>query len=171
MGLRTSLPQSSLFVLPLIPSIICMILSLCGTAVMDVSDYSSCSDSKGESLQAFVVGCIVLGYLYSFYHGFSLVGPDWLSNIVSVMAYLVHALVLFGYCIFGSVAVAGVSSDCTKTALYGMANTFLPIYFLLSLLHITLGVMGFVQGQISADGGVDKATSETTHQSPDKKSP
>mmetsp|Transcript_11214 Transcript_11214/g.27571 ORF Transcript_11214/g.27571 Transcript_11214/m.27571 type:complete len:173 (+) Transcript_11214:339-857(+) len=150
MVLQSKLPQSTLFILPLVPSVICMALSLCGMVVIDVADYSNCDDKNGESLQAFVIGSMILGYMYSFYHGLTMVGPDWISKKLSVFTYLIHAIIVLGWCIFGSVAVASVSDDCKRSPLWGMGVAYLPLYYVMSLLHIAFGVFGFVQGFLSA---------------------
>ncbi|GAB5368148.1 hypothetical protein AAMO2058_001293500 [Amorphochlora amoebiformis] len=138
------LPQSTIFIIPLIPSIICMLFSVSATAVLDLTDFSACGSKRGESLQAFFIGSIVLGYLYSFYHGFTLVGPDWMTkdSNFSVFFYLAHAILLLGWCIFGSVAASVVDKDCTRTSLFGMSVAFLVVYYLFSLVHIVLTLLG-----------------------------
>jgi len=108
------LPQSSLFLVPLIPSVISMVMSLAGTIVLDVTLYNDCSDSNGQLLQAFVIGSVILGYAFSFYHGVTLVGPDWVSAKVSILVYITHASVLLCWSILGSTSVAMVSNDCVS---------------------------------------------------------
>eukprot|EP00954_Amorphochlora_amoebiformis_P024572 1367301-Amorphochlora_amoeboformis.AAC.1 len=98
----------------------------------------------GVRLEAWRVSAsIVLGYLYSFYHGFTLVGPDWMTkdSNFSVFFYLAHAILLLGWCIFGSVAASVVDKDCTRTSLFGMSVAFLVVYYLFSLVHIVLTLL------------------------------
>lgn len=125
----TGTDRSFIYAAPLVPSVVCVVMSASATMVLEVAKYGDCSDSNGESLQAYVVGAIILGYVFSLYHGFTMVGPSWGASGMSLLVYLTHAAAVMAWCIYGCVAVAVVTKDCMKTSLWHMSIALIVIQF------------------------------------------
>eukprot|EP00472_Partenskyella_glossopodia_P003006 CAMPEP_0197527596 /NCGR_PEP_ID=MMETSP1318-20131121/22273_1 /TAXON_ID=552666 /ORGANISM="Partenskyella glossopodia, Strain RCC365" /LENGTH=187 /DNA_ID=CAMNT_0043082339 /DNA_START=160 /DNA_END=723 /DNA_ORIENTATION=+ len=131
----------------------CLGMAAVATLILDVSepDLPFCKEKYQKwLLHSYVLGCIVLGYLYAAFHGFTMIGPEVIEPVVSLFIYFCFAVIFFLWSTYGSVAIGlQERGDCTHSSLYGVGIAYLIIYMIIAGCHAAFTIYGVIQGIIT----------------------
>jgi len=113
-----------LIVVGLFPSALLFVFSIASSIVIISSVQASCPNI----LQAYVIGCSVFGYAFSFFYGLMLVSPR-VRPFVWVIVFALWNIIAVAYTIFGSVALGQSNSSCSGSSLYKMGVGLQVVYY------------------------------------------